>query len=147
MKHRLAIVVAAVAAIAFTTPKANAGWHHHHHHHIGKLAAVSIGVGAASTASYFAINHWHWAWQGNAAITQWGAIGATTIGCLVVAPMLGTLVMDRPLTIREVHVMAGSCVIPIIGGMLVNAAYDAHPEWDGGGPRWHKHHHNMKKKM
>jgi hypothetical protein len=145
MKHRFAIVAAVAAALAFTAPSANAGGRHHLH--ISKLTAVSIGVGAASTASYFAINNWHWAWQGNSSISQWGAIGATTMGCLIVAPMVGTVVMDRPLTIREVHTLAGSCVLPILGGILVNAAYDAHPEWPGGGPRWHKHHrhHKMKK--
>jgi hypothetical protein len=145
MKHRFAILVAVVIAFAFTAPNANARWRHHH---IGKLTAVSIGVGAASTASYFAINNWHWSWQGNAGISQWGAIGATTMGCLIVAPMVGTVVMDRPLTMREAHTLAGSCVLPIIGGILVNAAYDAHPEWPGGGPRWQKHghrHHKMKK--
>jgi hypothetical protein len=147
MKPKFAIVIAVVFAFAFAAPSANAGGRHHHHHHIGKLTAVSIGVGAAATASYFAINNWHWAWQGNAGISQLGAIGVTTMGCLIAAPMVGTLVMNRPLTMREVHVMAGSCVLPILGGILVNAAYDAHPEWDGGGPKWHKHHHHKMKKM
>ena len=145
MKHKIAIVAAVTAALAFTAPSANAGWHHHHH--IGKLTTVSIGVGAAATAGYFAINRWHWSWQGNGAISQWGAIGLTTVGCLAVAPIVGTIVLDRQLTMREGHVLAASCVVPILGGILVNAAYDAHPEWDGGGPKMHKHHHKMKKKM
>jgi hypothetical protein len=140
MKSRLAIFAAVIAAFAFTAPSAEAGGHHR----IDKLTAVSIGVGAASTATYFAINNWRWHWS-NASITQWGAVGAITIGCMAVAPMVGTLVMERPLTMREVHVLAGSCVVPVVGGWLVNAAYDAHPEWEGGGPKVHKHHHKMKK--
>ena len=44
--------------------------------------------------------------------------------------MVATVVMHRPLTQREGHVLIGSCVVPIIGGLLVNAAYDAHPGWD-----------------
>jgi hypothetical protein len=148
MKLKFAMIAAVIAAFAFTAPSANAGGRHHHHHHFGKLTAVSIGVGAAATTGYFAINSWHWNWQGNAGIPEWGAVAATTIGCMAVAPMVGTLVMDRPLTVREVHVLAGSCVIPILGGWLVNAAYDAHPEWDAGDhPHWKKHHHKMKMKM
>jgi hypothetical protein len=147
MKHKVTIFAAAIAMFAFTAQGANAGGRHHHHH-IGKLTAVSIGVGVASTAAYFAINDWHWKWQGNTAFTQWGAIGATTIGCMAVAPMVGTLVMNRPLTVREAHVLAGSCVIPIVGGWLVNAAYDAHPEWDAADrAHWKKHHHHHKMKM
>jgi hypothetical protein len=41
-----------------------------------------------------------------------------------------------------------SRVVPIIGGWLVNAAYDAHPEWEAADhPPTKKHHHKMKAKM
>ena len=36
----------------------------------------------------------------------------------------------RELTFREAHVLAGNCVLPIIGGLLVNAAYNANPHWE-----------------
>lgn len=144
MKQKFVMIIAVIAAFAFTAPSANAGGHHHHHH-FGKLTAVSIGVGAAATAGYFAINNWHWSWQGNATFPQWGAVAVTTIGCLAVAPMVGTVVMNRPLTMREGQALAASCVIPIIGGWLVNAAYDAHPEWEAGDhPPMRHHHHKMK---
>jgi hypothetical protein len=151
MKRTFAILAAVIASFAFTAQGANAGGrHHHHHHHIGKLTAVSIGVGAAATAGYFAINDWKWnGWNNGSGLTRAGAWGMTTIGCMAVAPIVGTVVLNRPLTMREGHVMAASCVLPIIGGWLVNAAYDAHPEWDGGGPKMHEHHHHhykMKKK-
>ncbi|MGH6664950.1 MAG: hypothetical protein ACREB2_08610 [Pseudolabrys sp.] len=146
MKHRLAILAAAVAALAFTAQSANAGGRHHHLLHVSKLTAVSIGVGAASTAGYFAINNWKWnGWDNSSGITRAGAWGMTTIGCMAVAPIVGTVVLDRPLTMREAHVLGASCLVPIIGGWLVNAAYDAHPEWEGGGPKMHEHHRHMKK--
>ncbi len=145
MKRTLAILAAAIAAFAFTAQSANAGWRHHHH--IGKLTAVSIGVGAASTAGYFAINHWQTnGWNGIGGISQGAAWGMTTIGCMAVAPIVGTVVLNRELTLREGQVLAASCVVPIIGGWLVNAAWDAHPEWEGGGPKMHKHHHHHKMK-
>jgi hypothetical protein len=34
------------------------------------------------------------------------------------------------MTQREVWVMTGSCVVPIVGGLLMNAVFDAHPEWE-----------------
>jgi hypothetical protein len=52
---------------------------------------------------------------------------------------------------REGDVLAVSCVIPIIGGWLVNAAYDAHPEWEAGdrpvvkAHYQHRHHHRRHK--
>ena len=148
MKRTLAILAAVIAACAFTAQSANAGGRHHHHHHIGKLTAVSIGVGAASTVGYFAINHWQTnGWNGTGGISQGAAWGITTIGCMAVSPMVATVVLNRELTMREGHVLAASCVLPIIGGWLVNAAYDAHPEWDGGGPKMHRHHHHKMKKM
>jgi hypothetical protein len=33
-------------------------------------------------------------------------------------------VLNRPLKYREAHILVGSCVIPIIGGWLVNEAYN-----------------------
>jgi hypothetical protein len=34
------------------------------------------------------------------------------------------------MTQREVWVMTGSCVVPILGGLVMNAIFDAHPEWE-----------------
>ena len=151
MNRKLAVFAAAVAAFAFTASGAQAGgYKHHHHRHLDhRLKVVSIGVGAASTAAYFGINNWHWRWQSNAAISQGGAIALTTIGCMALSPIVGTIVVNRELTMREAHVMAASCVVPIIGGWLVEAAYDAHPEWEGAHPpkvRHHHHHHHKKTK-
>jgi len=106
------------------------------------------GVGAASTATYLSINQWnvnHW----NAtAITQFGALASTTIGCMAVAPTLSSLVVDRALTMREAHVLFASCLLPVIGGWLVNQAYNEHPEWEAGEapPPAVKHHRKRQAK-
>jgi hypothetical protein len=139
MNRKLAIFVAAVAALAFTCQGASA--------HDGgkkfKLKAVAIGTGAAATAGYFAINNWQWNWSNSSTLSQAGAIGFITMGCAAVSPMVATVVLNRPLTMREAHYLVASCIVPIIGGWVVNAAYDAHPEWEPGV----KHHGKKKHKM
>jgi len=108
---------------------ANAGGHHHHKDKAA-LRAAEIGVGAATTALYFGINDWNWKWNAaRAGITQTGAIVGTTIGCAAVSPMVATVVLNRPLSYREAHVLVASCIIPFVGGWLVNEAYDHHIMW------------------
>ncbi len=159
MNRKLALFAALFAAFAFTSQAAQA--HGPRHHDKKKLAVVAVGVGAASTAAFFALNDWRWhGWNSNSAggLTRLGAYGATTMGCAAISPMIGTVVLNRPLTMREAHVLVGSCVVPIVGGLLVNAIWDAHPQWEGGGRHHHhhmhhgkrhhgKHHGKMKKKM
>jgi hypothetical protein len=60
--------------------------------------------------------------------------------------MVATVVLGRPLTQREAHVMIGSCVVPIVGGWLVNEAYEAHPEWEPAAAPAAKTPHGKKKK-
>jgi hypothetical protein len=149
MYRKLAILAALIAAFAFTTQSADAHWRGHHHSK-KKLAAVAIGVGAASTATYFAINNWHTnGWNNSSGLTSLGAWSITTLGCAAVSPMVGTLVLNRPLTYREAHTLIGSCVIPIVGGWLVDQAYRNHVLWapdekQRTGKRHHRrHHHKM----
>jgi hypothetical protein len=95
-----------------------------------KLAIASTVVGVGTTAGYFALNDWNWKWDSaRHGITQAGAIAFTTIGCMALSPMVGTVVLNRPLTYREAHVMIAGCVIPFIGGWLVNQAYEHHVLW------------------
>jgi hypothetical protein len=142
MNRKFALFAAAIAAIAFTWQGANA----HEHHGGKKLAAVAIGVGAASTAAYFGINNWKWdGWNNSSGLTRLGAAGATTLGCAALSPMVATVVLNRPLTFREAHYLIASCVLPVIGGWLVNQAYDAHPEWEPGYTPGMKKHHGKKK--
>jgi hypothetical protein len=142
MNRKFIVFAALVAAFAFTSQAAQA------HGDKKKIAAVAIGVGAASTAGFFALNNWRWnGWdtRGTAGgLTRLGAYGATTIACAAVSPMVATVVLNRPLTMREAHVLVGSCVVPIVGGLLVNAIWDANPQWEPAKPA---HHRRMKKKM
>jgi hypothetical protein len=130
MNRKLAVFAALIAAFAFACQSAEAGGRRH----VDKrVKAVAIGTGLASTAAYFAINDWRWdGWNNGSGLTRLGAWGVTTLGCAAVSPIVATLVVNRPLTYREAHVLVGSCVIPIVGGWLVNQAYKAHPEWEPG---------------
>jgi len=128
MYRKVAFVVAALAALAVSYGPANAGGRHKDAK--AALTATEIGVGAASTAAYFAINDWHWKWDSaRAGITQAGAIAGTTIGCAAVSPMVATVLLKRPLRYREAHMLIAGCVIPVIGSWLVEQAYDNHILW------------------
>ncbi len=149
MNRKLAILAAVIAAFAFTCQGADA----HGRKRVGKrITAVAIGVGAASTATYFAINNWSWnGWNNSSGLTRLGAWGMATIGCAAVSPMVATVVLNRALTQREAGILLGSCVLPIVGGWLVNEAYNAHPEWEPVSERhththmhMKMHHHKMK---
>ncbi len=145
MKRTLALAVACAMAFAFTGQAANAG----SRHHVDKrVKVVALGVGAAAVATGFAINDWKWKWDNGSGLTSLAAWGATTIGCAAVSPMVATVVLKRPLTNREAGVLLGSCVVPIVGGWLVNEAYDAHPEWEPGVKKtWHHKKKYKKSKM
>jgi len=128
MYRKVACFVAALAIIGLAQGPASAGGRHHHAKKV--LAATSAVVGAGATAAYFAINDWNWKWDsGRSGLTSAGAIAATTIGCAAVSPMVATVVLNRPLSYREAHVLVASCIIPFVGGWLVNEAYDHHIMW------------------
>jgi len=127
MKRIVALAAALIAATTLTVQTAEAGGKRHLDN---RLKVVAVGTGAAATATYFAVNEWKWKWQHNSVFSQWGTIAGTTLGCAAVSTMVGTVVVKRPLTQREGHVMIGSCIVPIIGGYLVNAAYEANPQWE-----------------
>lgn len=62
--------------------------------------------------------------------------GITTIGCFALSPIVGGLLVShneqRELRSSEVFMMLGDCVVPIIGGWIAKAAFDANPQWDAG---------------
>jgi hypothetical protein len=109
------------------------------HHHDKRLVVSSFAAGAAGTATYFALRDWRWRHPPNAKISEGGAMIAGTAVCAVLSPMLGTLAVNRELTLREVYVMTADCVIPFVGGWLMEKAFDAHPEWEGRRPHRHRH--------
>lgn len=152
MRKYLSLLVVTLAAFALLTQTADARkrahvhvYKHHMYMHHGdsRVSAVALGAGVASTAAYLSYNNWHWNNWNNSSVSRFGAWGITTVGCIAIAPMVATVVVNRPLTMREGHVLAGSCVVPIVGGWLVNAAYDANPQWEPGRKhyRHHRRHH------
>jgi peptidoglycan/LPS O-acetylase OafA/YrhL len=94
------------------------------------LTVVGAGVGAGMSAAYWSMNGWKWKWDSaRAGITQAGAWGLTTMGCAALSPIVATAVLNRPLSYREAHILIGGCVVPIIGGWLVDQAYENHILW------------------
>lgn len=133
MKRIVGFVAIAIASLALVCQSADArGKRHHsrHSHHV--LQAVGLGVGTASTVGYLALNRWNFKWhhRSGGGLGSGGAWAATSIACGAVSPMVATVVLKRPLTMREGHTLISGCFLPIIGPWLVNAAYEAHPEWD-----------------
>lgn len=62
--------------------------------------------------------------------------GITTVGCMALTPIVAGLLVSanerRELKSSEALGIAADCVLPIIGGWIMQAAFDAHPEWDAG---------------
>jgi hypothetical protein len=128
MGKRLLAVAVVVASMAFSAGAQAGGTKLLTGQKDPRVAVSSVAVGAAATAGYFSLRHdWR---HHNGSVTPLGAYVATSIACAAASPIVGTMVAGRHLTQREVWVMAGSCVLPIVGGLLVNAAFDAHPEWE-----------------
>jgi peptidoglycan/LPS O-acetylase OafA/YrhL len=142
MVRKFVVLAAALAAFAFTVQAADA--HSHKKKIDPRLTATSIGVGAAATAGYFALNDWKWHWTSPHHIGQAGAWGLTTLGCAAVSPIVATAVMNRPLSYREAHILIGSCIVPIVGGWLVNEAYNNGTLWAPDEKPAHKHRHHKK---
>jgi hypothetical protein len=91
-----------------------------------RVAVTGLAAAVVGTATYFSLAHRH----GHHGV-NWGVWGATTVGCMVLSPIVASaMVPERPLTGREVAVLEGSCIVPIVGGLLVNAIYDANPQWE-----------------
>jgi hypothetical protein len=135
MKKQL-LVAAAAALFVLSSVPAKAQWIWPWSVNDPQLATSNFLVGAAATGGYFALRHHHRgaAWRGTVHSAA-GAYAVTSIGCAAVSPIIGTAVVNRPLTQREVGVSTANCFLPFLGGMLVNAAWDAHPEWSGPPPR------------
>jgi hypothetical protein len=112
MNRKLAIFAAAVAAFALSCQAASAGARKQVD---PRITTTSWIVGGASSAAYYA----------GGASTAGAWLGAT-MGCAAISPMVATVALNRPLKFREAHILIGSCIVPIIGGWLVNEAYNAH---------------------
>jgi hypothetical protein len=122
MSRKFVVLAAVVAAFAFTAQAATAGERKPVN---PVIDATNFWVGGAWTAVLFGINHWDTKWDAaSAGISSGGAIVGTTIGCMATSPMVATVALNRPLSYREAHILMGSCLIPVIGGWVVNEAYN-----------------------
>lgn len=135
MKKQI-LVAATAAVLALSALPAKAQWLWPWSVQDPNLAASNFVVGAGALGGYYALRHHHRgvAWR-HSIHSAAGAYAVTSIGCAAVSPILGTIVLNRPLTSREVGVSTANCFLPFLGGILVNAAWDAHPEWSGPPPR------------
>lgn len=88
-----------------------------------RLAASNFWVGAGSTGAYFALRDGH-RHTAHGIRSGGAAYVAASVGCAAVSPIIGTLVVNRPLTQREVFVSTGNCFLPIVGGWMMNAWFD-----------------------
>lgn len=103
------------------------------------VTASQLIVGAGMSAVYFTqtcrgANFNNCARFGSARSLKW--FGLTTVGCMALTPIVGAALVShyehRELRSSEVFMMAGDCVVPILGGLFWQAMFDAHPEWDAG---------------
>jgi hypothetical protein len=91
-----------------------------------RLWATGVVVGLGATAGYIAVRHARGTSNvaiHNGRITPLGAYALTTVGCAAAFPIIGTLVVQRALTNREVYTGMANCVLPFIGGWWVEAMY------------------------
>ncbi len=143
---RLAVAVAALAAATVLTAQgARAGDDFRFFPGDQRLVVPGIAVGVATTGAYFAMRHSHGGVPHQ--FTELGAWGVSTVGCMALTPLVSGIVVQRELTRREVHVMLANCVVPFIGGWLMDAYFRHHPERDSVPPpapvkvAHHKKHH------
>lgn len=99
-------------------------------------AAVGIGTGVAS----YYLTKKRGAYPPRRPVTALAAYGITTGACVVLYPMLGTVLLNRPLTPREAYVGMGDCVVPFIGGWFVDRILP-HDAWTDGTPVAPARHH------
>ena len=110
------------------------------------IDATNFWVGSAWTAVFFGINHFDAKWNSaHAGMTALSAGVLTTVGCVATAPMVASAVLARPLTYREAYMLVGSCVIPIVGGWLVNEAFNNGWMWAPDEKPVRVAHHGTKK--
>jgi MFS family permease len=100
------------------------------------VTAGQIIAGGGMAAAYFALicKHGHCLKFTNSTALKW--YGLTTIGCFALSPIIGGALVSynehRELRSSEVFMMVADCVVPIVGGWVAKAAFDANPHWDDG---------------
>lgn len=95
-------------------------------------AGMGIGIGTAVWAYFLREKHGN---PGHARMTALGAYGATTGACIIAYPFIGTVVLNRPLTYREVYMGMADCIVPFVGSWLVDQYLPHTALYDGGPPK------------
>jgi hypothetical protein len=114
-------------------------------HEDPRLTATGIGIGAATTGAAYALTHKHGV-PPVRTMSPGAAFGVTTFGCMVLYPIIGTIAVHRELTPREAYSGLLGCVVPFIGGWIVDktlphtAWYDGVPEGHAVRGRRYRHH-------
>jgi hypothetical protein len=150
MNRHLWRAAALILAMGLQSGAAHAGDHSLRtflfHNQDPRLTATGIGVGVAGDAATYALVHKHGVPATRLASPGF-AYGVTTFGCAVVYPIAATVVLHRALTPREAYTGIADCIIPFIGGWIVDATLP-HTAWYDGLPErrvWRRHHHRHKK--
>jgi hypothetical protein len=91
--------------------------------------AIGIGTGVAS---YYATKKI--GFPQHRPMSVGAAYGITTFACAVATPFVGTFLLNRPLTPREMYVSVGDCIVPFIGGYIVDNYLLPHDAWTDGTP-------------
>ena len=116
----------------------NSFWAWLNHGQDPRLIPVGFGVGAGTGGASYVMTKKH----GNPPVrhVSYGtAYGVTTFGCMVVYPMVATVVLNRQLTPREAYVGMADCAVPFIGGWIVDAVLP-HDAWTDGLPKTARRH-------
>jgi hypothetical protein len=61
------------------------------------------------------------------------AFAVTSLACIAVYPIVGTIFLNRPLTPREMYTGVGDCIVPFVGGWIVDSLLP-HDAWTDGTP-------------
>jgi len=101
-----------------------------------------VAVGAGTGAAGYSLTRKH-GYPGHRTMSYGTAYGVTTYACAVIYPFVGTFVLNRPLTPREMYDGVGDCIVPFIGGWVVDSILP-HDAWTDGTPPPPAHHHHKK---
>ena len=99
---------------------------------------VAVGAGTGALGAYWTNKHGN---PPHRFMSYGTAYGVTTFACAVVYPFVGTVALNRPLTPREMYDGVGDCVVPFIGGYIVDAMLPHNAWTDGTPPPAPKRHH------
>jgi hypothetical protein len=91
-----------------------------------------VGIGIGTTIGSYFLTKKHGT-PPHRPMTGLAAYGVTTGACAIAYPFVGTFLLNRPLTPREMYIGVAECIVPFVGGWLVDT-YLPHDAWTDGTP-------------